>query len=150
MTKAFCAVLRETRIGARDPATVNWAEFEPVLLRCHNAALQREGKAPWSQLRKPGAPAVPPTIEAYVAFLELERAELLWKGRYWDPLWDVQNWTLTLGNPALLRILEPLDITSPNDVQAWTKHFEHLKIVVRRARAAARKAKSRKKLRGKV
>ncbi len=143
----FLKVLRKIYKGEQDTATVDWIEYEPLLLLFQNAEGQRVGKAPWTMLRaRPGAPTGPPKITAYVAFLEFELAHLIWNKRHGAKFHTVQSWIHALGDAQLLRKLEPFWAGTLNLMTFWSEHFDEQKITVKRQRAAARKAKSRKKL----
>lgn len=151
LAKKFFTILRETREGERDAATVEWIDYKPLMVRCQNAELARTGKAAWTGLRpRRGEPSRPAAIEAYVAFLELDRADLIWTNRHWRKLRPVLFWTETLGVAALLQKLEPFIAGTHSPVPLCIEQSEELEILLERARAAARKAKSREKLGKKV
>ncbi len=150
LLKMFLAALGKTRRG-EDLAAVKWLDLKPLLLLYQNAELARAGETPWSVLRgRRGAPNGPPEIEAYVAVLELDRADLLWKADYFRKLWPVQRWVQTLGNAKLLRKLELYYAGTFSSLPVWINGFEKLKVTLQREGAKARKAKSRKKLREKA
>lgn len=148
--KMFLAALGKTRRG-EDLATVKWLNLIPLLLLYQNSELERAGKPTWSVLRgRRGAPGGMPALEAYVAVLELDRADLLWKADHFRKLWPVQWWIQSLGNSELLRMLEPYYAGSYSLVPVWIDRFEKVKVTLHREGAKARKAKSRKKLREKA
>lgn len=151
LRKDFFSVVEATRKGKCDPATVKWLAFEPLLLRCQNAELQRTGKARWAVLRQMTVLPVGPTaVEAYVAFLELERADLLWCNRHWQHFLSLLFWLQPLGNVALLGKVQPFYAGVVDPVDSWIEHSKQLEAELKRDRAAARKVKSRKKLGEKV
>lgn len=150
LTKKFWDVWVEIHKNGRDAGTVNWIEYVPLLSRYQNAELQRARKGPLNVLRtRPDTPSGPPAIAAYVAYLEFERADFLWNSRH-RPYWTLLTWLQALGNAALLRKVQPFCAVALNIVTSSIEQLEERKVSLRRARAAARKAKSRKKLREKV
>ncbi len=140
LTKEFLNVLRETRKGERDPDSVNWVKYKLVLLQC-----QGSGRTPHTVLRqRPRALPFPPHLEPYVAFLELEREDLIWTSRY--QVLSLGLWLKSLGNKTLLQKAKPLFGGTLDLVESWISEWEERQDRNRRRRNARRKAKSRKNL----
>lgn len=105
--KRFLEAVGRCRNGECDPGAVDWREFTPVLLHFQNAAPQRMGSMPTQKLGRPRRAArSTEALEAYVAFLELDREDLLWSRRHSEFL-PVLQWTGRPGNLALVHKLEP-------------------------------------------
>lgn len=151
LLEEFFSLVSECRKGIRDPATVEWVEFVSLLLRYQNDERKRAGEATWTVLRqRPGAPTGGPTIEAYVAFLELDRADVLWMSRNWKNLWPVLVWVNSLGNAALVGKLASFWPGAVNMEESINNSFEEMEAEFKREAAKNRKAKSREKLGKKV
>lgn len=144
LTKEFFATLLDTRTGKCDAASVDWRDFAPVLLRYQNAERQKTGKVPLPIFQpRPRSPTGSPAIEAYVAFLELDRTDLQWSLYHGQELSTVKNWIRTLNNEALWRKMEPFCAGTVNEMESGIARFKAMKTAWKRAQAAARQEKRR-------
>ncbi len=145
-TQKFFRLLLASRRGGI-PTEVVWTEFVPMILRCKNAERLKSGKSPWSiLLRESGMPSGTPEMEAYVAFLELDRADLLWGSHHGRRLQHLQVWLSTLGNLELLEKLAPFMAGPVSLMASLIEQFKGAEVKWKRGQDKARKAKSRKKL----
>lgn len=85
-----------------------------------------------------------------MALLELELADLRWGRHYARRITPIKDWLRTLNHEALWRKMEPFCAGSLNEVDSGIEINKELEIQWKRKDAAARKAKSRKKLGKKV
>jgi len=144
LKEAFFVALIEARKGNRHLALVNWRDFEPVLLMYQNEERRKVGQVPLTVLRSiQGAPSGGPEIEAYVAVLELDRADLQWSLQFGEKVSTVKAWIWSLKNGELFGKLKPFCAGSVDEVEYATRTFEELKLDRKRKQAAVRKAKSR-------
>ncbi len=126
---------------------VRWLEFEPLLLFYQNDELKRHGLSERTDFwRKPNTPTGPKDALALITFLEMERADLLWRNRYQRHLWALLFWVQSLGDEQLLLLLAPFYAGSIDPIESWNVDSEEREKQRKREKAAARKAKSRRNL----
>ena len=101
-------------------------------------------------IRAPKAPPVPPHLEPYVTFLEIDREDLLSGDRNSGSITPL-TWRIeSLGCEELLRRVEPIMSLGFTVVPMRIAHLQDSEMRLKSYRVADSKAKSRKKLRGKV
>ena len=129
-------------------AVREWREFTPLLLKVQNLRRKQLGEKVKTELRPAtvGGLSYSPDAEPYVAFLEVDRFDLLWTWRYQRHLWPLFRWLSEMGNGPLMHKLDPFFAGTFDPVESAIELSVKFEIRRKQSRAAARKAKSRKKL----
>lgn len=149
--ESFRDKIQSVRSGNIRAEVVSWIEFERQLVFAQDADRTRRGLKRMDMLERPaGTPTGPQETLALLSFLELDRADLLWQQRYGDRFDCVFRGLQGLDARDLTLKLRPYIVGVVDPIQSWVKRHEQSMEALKRASDAARKAKSRKKLGGKV
>lgn len=139
LSRTFLGLVADVRQGKRKAAEVDWLPFEQLLLAYRNANGKRRH---FMLLPTKYTGQAPNTALAYIAFLELECADLLWTQRHFNKLWKVALWAMTLGNREMAAKFEPF-LPGP---ESFTGTHEEIVKTAKRFDAKTRQARRRKKI----
>ena len=160
LTDAYLLRVETTRSEASDrfyratgeplPAAGDYKNFAPLLQGYLNAEKgwaeeQRQKNdrrvSKKAARKKQAASDTAPEITPYLAFLELERADLIWMLRFFDFLYPVQRWAEMLKDAEILGRLKPFYAATSTPVNSWVEQFKQLK-AKRKAEQAAKRNKA--------
>jgi hypothetical protein len=149
LSRSFLSLIQDVRRGKIKAAEIDWLPYEELLLAHQNAGSKRRQVRLSATKHTRNAPD---KALAYIAFLELECADLLWTHRNFRKILPIALWATNLGNVELASGLQPL-IPGPENftdvaaqTTAWTQ--QNFKRVDARNRQAKRRKKMRKKCDG--
>lgn len=144
----FFDLWRAARTKGLDPATVDWSPYLSLLIDYQNAERRRTGKVELRVLHRAARIAsVPSILEPYVAFLEMDREDLLWVDRHSAQTHSLEFWVKRFEDTTLLGKLRPYRGAMLDYSFDW---IAEERAEAKRSRDCLRKARSRKKIRGNV
>lgn len=141
---SFFQDVQATRGGAKQPFDIDWSDHRKLLLefkkRCKlNKNKTSQGIETQMRNKIPGEPRT----YFYVAFLELDRQDLIWAMRYNRHVYLLITWFNRLGNTDFIKRLDPFCAGPVCMAESLSKQVEEINLTFRRWQNNLRKAKSR-------
>lgn len=121
LAEEFFKVVESVRTGKACATKVDWLHYEQLLLVARSNRPRRT-KQPRNRLwPEDHTKGTPDSVLAYIAFLELDRDDLLWGARHWRKLWEAGRWASRLGNSDLAKQFRPFIPGTGDWVEACDK-----------------------------
>jgi hypothetical protein len=137
--KTFIGLVEDVRRGKKKAEEIDWLPFERLLLTAKGA---KDTNRLYATKHTTGAPD---RGLAYIAFLEVDRADQKWVRRHYSRIWEVAQWTVDLGNNEMAARFQPFLPGSKNFAKCCAEAAKEAHQAAKRLGARNRQAKRRKK-----
>lgn len=137
--KTFIGLVEDVRRGKKKAEKIDWLPFERLLLTAKGA---KDTNRLYATKHTTGAPD---SGLAYIALLEVDRADQKWVHRHYSRMWEVALWTIDLGNDEMAARFQPFLPGSKNFAECCAEAAKEANQAAKRLGARNRQAKRRKK-----